>query len=131
MPIGRYFLFVGGCLMSLLFFVNWYVPPLAAEPGRSDVDRSIIRIHSQHRWPEPVTINTAIQPQPLPPREISLPSSVDANPLAQASASEHQVDLPVLSTRPRSSAKPKRASLRPARRLGREIASEPQSASVF
>jgi hypothetical protein len=50
MPVGRYFLFVGSALLSLLYLADWYLPRLAAEPAHSEVDRTIIRIHSEHQW---------------------------------------------------------------------------------
>jgi hypothetical protein len=66
MPLGRYFAFVGSALLALLFVADWYMPKLAAEPARSDVDRSIIRIHSGHKWPEAVVIDTRL-PTIVPP----------------------------------------------------------------
>ena len=68
MPIGRYFLFAGSALLSLLYLADWYVPRLAAEPAHSEVDRTIIRIHSEHQWPIAVAIDTNVKPinPPIP-----------------------------------------------------------------
>jgi hypothetical protein len=48
--------------MSLLYLMDWYVPRLAAEPAHSEVDRTIIRIHSEHQWPTAITIDTIVKP---------------------------------------------------------------------
>jgi hypothetical protein len=74
MPLLRYFVYVGGTLLVLLFVVTWSLPPLPAEPGRNAADRSIIRIHSQHKWPSAVVIDT------------TLPTIVPAPVVAQAAA---------------------------------------------
>jgi len=65
MPIGRYFLYIGSMLLALLFVADWYLPP-GEEPRRAHVDRYTIRIHSAHRWPTAVTIDTT-QPTIVPP----------------------------------------------------------------
>lgn len=51
MPIGRYFLFVGGALLSLLFLADQYLPKPALSRERADIDKSTIRIHSIKRQP--------------------------------------------------------------------------------
>jgi hypothetical protein len=68
-PLGRYFAFVGGLLLVLLFLADWYMPKLSAEPTRADIDRSVIRIHSRHKWPEAVVIDTSL-PTIVPPMVI-------------------------------------------------------------
>jgi hypothetical protein len=61
MPVARYFLFVGGVLLALLFLSDAYAPSLpvvsAAETG---VDKSAIRIRSDRKWPERVVFDTSI-----------------------------------------------------------------------
>lgn len=66
MPIGRYFLYIGSVLLALLFVVDWYLPPPKVETARSDVDRSIIRIHSAHQWPKAVVFDTTLPTVPPP-----------------------------------------------------------------
>lgn len=66
MPIGRYFVFVGGVLLALLFLADRYVPEQIAASARADIDRSIIRIHTRHRWPEAVVYDTSL-PTIVPP----------------------------------------------------------------
>ena len=57
---------MGGALIALLFFADWYMPPLSAEPNRAGIDKSIIRIHSLHKWPEAVVFDTSL-PTIIPP----------------------------------------------------------------
>jgi hypothetical protein len=66
MPLGRYFAFIGSVLLALLFLADWYLPQPAAMPARAAVDRSVIRLHSNHKWPERIVIDTS-QPTIVPP----------------------------------------------------------------
>jgi len=61
MPLVRYFVYVGGVLLGLLFLVDWYFPTITAATAvaDNDVDRSIIRIHSRHKWPAAIRMDTA------------------------------------------------------------------------
>ena len=66
MPLVRYFLYTGGVLLTLLFLLDWYLPSPAVEAARADVDRSIIRLQSAHKWPAAVVFDTS-QPTIVPP----------------------------------------------------------------
>lgn len=94
MPLLRYFVYVGSGLLVLLLALTWSLPPLTAEPERASADRSTIRIHSQHKWPSAVVIDTtlptfipppapvvALAPAAKPPVELKSPR--DALALAQ------------------------------------------------
>jgi hypothetical protein len=59
MPLGRYFIFVGSVLLTLLFVADWYMPQLPLQPARADVDRGI-RVQSRHGWPERIVIDTSL-----------------------------------------------------------------------
>jgi hypothetical protein len=59
MPLGRYLAFVGSMLLALLFLADWYFPKTSAKPVHAEVDRSIIRIHSRHKWPEAIVFDTS------------------------------------------------------------------------
>jgi hypothetical protein len=61
MPVARYFLFVGGALLALLFVLDAVLPkvPVAASTEAS-ADRSTIRIHSDRKWPERVVFDTSL-----------------------------------------------------------------------
>lgn len=64
MPVARYFLFVGGVLLALLFVVNAIVPQEAVVPGQSQtisspgVDKTMVRIRSTQKLPERVVYDT-------------------------------------------------------------------------
>ena len=61
MPLVRYFLYVGGALLALLFVVNAALPtlPIAESSQSATTDLSIIRIHSDRKWPERIVFDTA------------------------------------------------------------------------
>ena len=82
MPLMRYFLFVGTALLALLFIVDAYLPKLpvvesANAPVNIATDLSVIRIHSDRKWPARVEFDTShptIAPAPV--------RTADANILA-------------------------------------------------
>jgi hypothetical protein len=68
MPVVRYFLFVGGALLALLFIADAFFPKLPAVEDASSAstvaggavaDISVIRIHSDRKWPERVEFDTS------------------------------------------------------------------------
>ena len=63
MPLARYFLFVGGVLLTLLFAVDAVVPtvPVAERPAS---DLPAIRIHSDRKWPERLVFDTRLPTTP-------------------------------------------------------------------
>ena len=63
MPLLRYFVFVGGALLAVLFISNAYLPKMPDEV-RADtgLDKPIIRIHSERKWPERVVFDTSHPP---------------------------------------------------------------------
>lgn len=65
MPLARYFFLVGGVLLALVFISDFYFPksPIAE---RGDIDRQVIRIHSDQKWPERVVFDTNL-PTITPP----------------------------------------------------------------
>ena len=93
MPLMRYFLFVGGALLALLFVASAWMPPVPAVGGpQSSADLSIIRIHSDRKWPERIVFDTTrptITPAP----------TAAASPIAEAAAP--QKDAPALPLKPR------------------------------
>ena len=58
MPVVRYFFFVGGALLALLFISNAYLPK-PPEMATADADLPVIRIHSDRKWPERVVFDTS------------------------------------------------------------------------
>jgi hypothetical protein len=70
-PLGRYLLYVGSLLLGMLFIADWYLPSASSQTyfWEARVDKSIIRIKSAHKWPEPIVFDTSlptIVPPPLP-----------------------------------------------------------------
>jgi hypothetical protein len=59
-PVARYFMVVGSALVILLLITGWALP--APPPNFLDrptiVDRTIIRIRSERKWPEKVVLDT-------------------------------------------------------------------------
>ncbi len=76
MPIGRYFFVVGSVLLALLFLADWYysaataTPPDTLSPSGGGIDRSILQIRSDQRWPERIVIDTS-QPTIVPPAAVA------------------------------------------------------------
>ncbi|TQF36169.1 hypothetical protein UNPF46_23035 [Bradyrhizobium sp. UNPF46] len=68
MPIFRYFLFVGGALLALLFAADYSLPsqPVARAVATAGNDQPLIRIRSDRHLPERVVIDTT-QPTIVPP----------------------------------------------------------------
>lgn len=59
MPVIRYFGFVGGALLALLFVVSGYFPPTKVDRPEVAIDKTTIRIASRQAGPELVTIDTS------------------------------------------------------------------------
>src|ERR1700748_972134 len=89
MPLARYFIFMGGILLGLLFWTACYSRKPLAAAAADDVDRSIIRIHSSHRWPAAVRFDTAMpmpRPDAVAANEPESPVATPATSLKQAYA---------------------------------------------
>ena len=59
MPIIRYFVFVGGFLLALLFAADRYLPAPVEAAAVADPDRTIIRIKSARSLPEKIAFDTS------------------------------------------------------------------------
>ena len=69
MPVARYFLYVGGVLLALLFALNLYAPQQVAVADNNDVpsiDKAVVRIRSDQKLPERVVYDTSL-PTIIPP----------------------------------------------------------------
>jgi hypothetical protein len=59
MPLMRYFMYVGGALLALLLIANICLPaPPVPQKSQSATDLSVVRIHSDQKWPERVVFDT-------------------------------------------------------------------------
>jgi len=95
MPLARYFFFVGGVLLALLFAVDAVLPTLSDEAALSKSkdsvsaaggpDKSIIRIHSDRKWPERVVFDTSLPT--IVPTSTARAEAVTPAPPASAEAS--------------------------------------------
>jgi hypothetical protein len=89
-PVGRYFIFVGGTLAALLFIPGCLLPTPPAMFADQSValDRAVIRIKSDHKWPEKVILDTSqltitppvVMDPPSIQSSIPLPSNKAPNP---------------------------------------------------
>ena len=77
MPLARYFLYVGGVLLTLVFILDACLTRLPVMQS-SHVDAPVIRIHSDRKWPERIVFDT------------SLPTIVPA----QAAIAQHGIASP-------------------------------------
>lgn len=61
MPIFRYFVFVGGALLALLFVADYALPsqPVAKAIATASNDQPLIRIRSDRHLPERVVLDTS------------------------------------------------------------------------
>jgi hypothetical protein len=64
MPLARYFSWVGGALLALLFVLDELLPkpPVAR---RAETHLPAIRIHTDRKWPERIVFDTSV-PTPIP-----------------------------------------------------------------
>ena len=93
MPIARYFLLVGSALAALLLIAGWSLPePSPSFPDRSEIiDRAIIRIRSERKWPEKIVLDTN-QPT-IPPLSIEVvPVQQPVEPLHDELTDQTSVD---------------------------------------
>lgn len=68
MPVARYFFFVGGVLLALLFVIGSYAPqPPVVTAANTDSDKPLIRINSERKWPEAVVFDTSHPPVVVAP----------------------------------------------------------------
>lgn len=90
MPIFRYFIFVGGALLALMFAADFVLPasPVAQAVATAGNDQPVIRIRSDRHLPERVVLDTS-QPMLAAPAVTAAAVAqqpVPADVLAQMSA---------------------------------------------
>jgi hypothetical protein len=116
-PLGRYFLFVGSVLLAMLFMAERHLADSTAQlfMREARVDKSIIRLQSAHKWPEPVVFNTNL-PTIVPPAPPILANAPALNQPREALAQLIEPSRPVAKHSEPKKAKRKLASgPRPAR----------------
>jgi hypothetical protein len=84
MPLARYVFAVGAVLLALLLISNAYLAKPQVAAG-VDVDSTIVRIHSNRKWPERIVYDTNA-PTVVPPQtavaegNVAAPKSVIDSP---------------------------------------------------
>jgi hypothetical protein len=127
MPLLRYFIYVGGVLLALLFGVSFFIPE-AAPVTEHDAAKPVIRIASVRAGPPRVDFDTSVQ-APINPVAILPKSAAPAQPRAPAREAMAQVPEPHATAVAPSAApiksehKKTRIARRPDRRL---VAAYPQ-----
>ena len=93
MPIFRYFVFVGGALLVLLFAANYVLPsqPVAQTVAAAGNDQPLIRIRSDRHLPERVVLDTT-QPTIVAPA-VKTAAVVPPQPPAQEGVSPALAEL--------------------------------------
>ena len=80
MPVLRYFIFVGGVLLALLFVADAYAPPQMVAAKADTVvatENPTLRIRSDHKWPQAIVFDTT-QPTIVPPPVLKAEAGVAA-----------------------------------------------------
>jgi hypothetical protein len=86
MPVLRYFLYVGGALLTLLLVANALLgQQRPASAVVSSAETPVIRIHSDKKWPEAVVFDTS-QPT-IAPAPVSV-AKANAAPVAPTAVTE-------------------------------------------
>jgi hypothetical protein len=86
MPVARYFLFVGGVLLALLFVIDAFAPQQLAVASNAvpSVDKYTVRIRSDQKLPERVVYDTSL-PTIVPPKATIVAAATPA-PATETSA---------------------------------------------
>jgi hypothetical protein len=130
MPIARYFFFVGGVLLALLFLSDATLPKLPVA-DRAVSDLPAIRIHSDRKWPEPVVFDTtirAVTPVQIAKAQADVPAPVAAADIsAKARVREAFAQLQPSDAKQLESSYPKKPEpkLQPKRKVARKHIAPP------
>ena len=126
MPVARYFLFVGGVLLAMLFALDAFAPQPMAVAGNTapSINKTVVRIRSDQKLPERVVFDTSL-PTIVPPAATSQVTAAPAAPTADVSAQAQvrdtlaQAEAKKLEKQPEPQAPRKRkiAKIRPAQQM--------------
>ena len=86
MPVARYFLFVGGVLLALLFVIDAFAPQQLAVASNAapSVDKYAVRIKSDQKLPERVVYDTSLPT--IVPAKATIVAAATPVPAAETSA---------------------------------------------
>lgn len=126
MPVARYFLFVGGVLLALLFALDAFAPHQLVLAGNTapSINKTVVRIRSDQKLPERVVFDTSL-PTIVPPAAASQITASPAGSAAGVSAQAQvrdtvaQAEAKKLEKQPEPQAPRKRkiAKIRPAQQM--------------
>ena len=87
MPVARFFLFVGGVLLAVLFALDAFAPQQMAVAGNTapSINKTVVRIRSDQKLPERVVYDTSM-PTIVPPAAATQIAAAPAAPAADVSA---------------------------------------------
>ena len=120
MPLLRYFLFVGGTLIALLFVANAAFPAMPFSQSLTSVsDHPPVRIHSDRKLPERIVFDTSV----TPPQASAAPAA-----MAQVQALRVSVPVPVVAQAP---IKPVTPEISAKARVREAFAQLPQEQDAF
>src|SRR5216684_6275492 len=88
MPVLRYFIYVGGVLLALLFVADAYAPPQPAAARADTVvatENPTLRIRSDRKWPQAIVFDTSqptivIVPAPVLKAEANVEAPAEMSP---------------------------------------------------
>jgi hypothetical protein len=114
MPLLRYFLFVGGALLGLLFICDAVLPQVPL-PGNltSGSDLPAVRIHSDRKWPERVVFDTSVPsvgPSTVVAVAVASPAPLATDASTKARVRDAFAQLPPGQSEPKASG-PKTAAM--------------------
>ena len=117
MPVARYFFFVGGVLLALLFAFDTGSSqlPLAQATGTA-AETTTQRIRSDQKWPERVVFDTSL-PTIVPP--ISVEAGVPAPPAAAEISAKARIRETFAQFRPADEKKPEAKAVTPKRKVAK------------
>jgi hypothetical protein len=131
MPLARYFSFVGGVLLALLFVLNAYLPRIPVHE-KADADLPVIRIQTDRKWPERVVFDTSVPtivPAQIASGEPSIPPSETASDVSvEARGREALAQMQPSDTKQAKSRKPEPKPQRKSRIARRYVPSHFTSA---
>ena len=86
MPVARYFLFVSGTLLALLFALDAFAPQQTVVAGNApSINKTVVRIRSDQKLPERVVYDTSL-PTIVPPAATTQIAAAPAAPAADVGA---------------------------------------------
>ena len=91
MPVARYFLFVGGMLVALLFALDAFAPQqtVVASNAVPSINKTVVRIRSDQKLPERVVYDTSLPT--IVPSAASTETAVASGPPAGDVGGQAQV----------------------------------------